>query len=120
MSDKDKTILLSVITNYISMWEDADDGIDDEEYKELCRVRNKIRNMYKTKSYKNAVVKDALEIANKIISIKRERRPYESPTCSTCKHWIETKREYIGYCPIIEENTEGDESCNDFEDIKKE
>ncbi|MBY6973070.1 UNVERIFIED_ORG: hypothetical protein B2H98_13160 [Clostridium botulinum] len=68
MSDKDRSTLLSVITDYISMWGDADDGMNDEEYKELCRVRNKIKNMYKTKGYKNAVVEDALEIAAKILN----------------------------------------------------
>jgi len=118
MSDKDRSTLLSVITNYISMWGDADEGMDDEEYKELCRARNKIKNMNKTKSYKNAVIDNALEIANKVWSVKRKRGITEDPTCSACEHWKETNNEYIGYCPIIEEHTEGDESCNDFEDIK--
>jgi hypothetical protein len=68
MSDKDRSTLLSVITDYISMWGDADDGMDDEEYKELCRVRNKIRNMHKTQGYKNATIDDALEIANRILN----------------------------------------------------
>lgn len=68
LSDKDRTVILSVITNYTAMWEDADECMNEEEYKELIRVRKKIKNMDKTKSYKNAVVEDALEIASKILN----------------------------------------------------
>ena len=30
MSDKDKATILEVITNYISMWDDADGGMNED------------------------------------------------------------------------------------------
>lgn len=69
MSEKDKTTLLSMIRNYLDMWADADSEILDglkEEFKEINGVGNKIRNMHKSKSYNSAIIKEALEIANRL------------------------------------------------------
>jgi len=120
MSDKDKATILEVITNYISMWDDADGGMNEDEYKEITRIRKKIRDMNKSQGFKNAIIEDALDIANKVLVEKRKRQGYESPTCSTCEHWDQNKSrsDGMGYCPLLKEHTELDESCNDFEDIK--
>ncbi|NFR85785.1 MULTISPECIES: hypothetical protein [unclassified Clostridium] len=118
MSDKDRTTLLSLITDYIAMFEDSEPSLEDEIYKELQRVRKKIRNIENTKSFKNAIVQDALEISKRVLSRKHKRLSLDSPTCGTCEHWKETEKEWIGYCPILKESTEMDELCNDFEDMK--
>jgi hypothetical protein len=120
MSDKDRKTMLSVIINYMSMWDDADEGMDNEEYNEIIRVRNKIKNMNKSQGYKNATIQNALDIANKVStenSNKRKRLSFELSTCGACEHW-QSRGEWKSYCPILKEETERDESCNDFKDLE--
>lgn len=69
MSKKDRETLLNVISNYLGMWSDADPEVLDsmkEEFDEIDKVEKKIRNIHKSKSYNNAVIKDALEIAERL------------------------------------------------------
>jgi len=49
--------------------------------------------------------------------MKRKRYRYEFTTCSSCEHW-QDKDDGYGYCPVLKEKTESDESCNDHKDMK--
>lgn len=69
MSERDRLTLLHLISNYQGMWMDVDQDVMDErseEFKEINRVGDKIKNMKKSKGYNNAVVADALEIADRL------------------------------------------------------
>lgn len=73
MSKNDRRLLLDVISNYLGMWADADpDVIADrqDEFEEIHKVEKKIMNMHKSKGYENALIKDALDIANKKLAEK--------------------------------------------------
>lgn len=99
-------------------------GVDHEKIHEyenyFWKEYSESLELFKTK-IKNNIAKNLLKLSTEVLFEKKERRKrlgFETPTCSACEHWQGDINVWEGYCPILNDDTDSDESCNDFEDIK--
>ena len=93
------------------------DGIIDTTQR-TYDAENLIGSIENTMQEEDKTLKQEVLNVPKKIRI-RKRLNYELPTCGECSHWQQKNDGWMGYCPILKKDTEADESCNDFEDIKE-
>lgn len=124
LSNDDRHFLIDVLRSYSGMWDDANpEYIPYDELDKVNKFVKKLKNMEKTKSYNKSLIDEALKLADNIINTKqpitkKKRLSFEIETCGTCKYWQAIEGDWFGYCPKLKEDTESDESCNDYEDIE--
>ncbi|QUH21836.1 hypothetical protein [Alkaliphilus sp. B6464] len=50
--------------------------------------------------------------------MKHKRLKFQPETCGTCEYWDDKSDGWIRYCPILKQETEMDDVCNDHKDIE--